>query len=196
MCYYKSWFGLNQRCSVLKNQRVEAKEISAEERWFKAGSLWNSADQLWCFSCSLNQRWTALQNVKSMKQRFWALTIAGTSTRKLKHTRYQNWLATRRSATTRIFFACLLKKIKVQKVTLLYAFHSSFYKIFRVLKKNRKNNFNESLSFHTPPFYKSDTISRFRVFLRKNCQHSSKNDLFSVHSWKIWLFHAHFTDNL
>ena len=97
-------------CSALITKCFRAKKISIEQCWFRADSLWhnaverwsalnfsivnsaaseniradqlwNSAEQRWCFSCFLNQHWTVLKNLKSLKQRCSALKIFGTSTR-------------------------------------------------------------------------------------------------------------------
>ena len=38
----------------------------------RANWLWINTDQCWLFSCSRNQRWTALKNVKSLKQHCFA----------------------------------------------------------------------------------------------------------------------------
>ena len=122
MCKYQNWFiqsksPLNQRCSALKIQCFRAKNINAEQRGFRAVSLWNSAVQLWNSAefFSSEQRWfrehqswsalkqswsalmfimfseSALKNVKTMKQRCSALIISGTSTR-VNRVNLDRWL--------------------------------------------------------------------------------------------------------
>ena len=108
MCKYQSWFRGNLfSCSALKIQCFRAKKTSAEQRWFRTVSLWNSAVQLWNSAefFSSEQRWfrenqswsalkqswsalmffmfseSALKNVKTLKQRCSALITSGTSTR-------------------------------------------------------------------------------------------------------------------
>ena len=84
---------LYQRCSALKTQFFGTKEISAEQRWFRTDSLWNntefySSERRWFRE---NQSWSALmffmfsesalKKVSSLKQRWSALIISGTSAR-------------------------------------------------------------------------------------------------------------------
>ena len=53
---------------------------SATSENIRANQLWKSAEEHWCFSWFLNQRWTAMVNVKSLKQRCSALNVSGIST--------------------------------------------------------------------------------------------------------------------
>ena len=67
---------LIQSKSAPKTQCCRAKKISAEQRWFRADSFWNSAE-LRCFPCSLNQRWkTSKRQISEI-----ALFTSETSTR-------------------------------------------------------------------------------------------------------------------
>ena len=93
MCKYQSWFRVNQRwISAVYRWKSNVSELrksalnSADSELF----LWSSAVQLWdsaeFFSFEQpwfreNQNWSALTNVKTMKQRCSALITTGTSTR-------------------------------------------------------------------------------------------------------------------
>ena len=60
--------------SFLNNAASDSDKIRADQ-------VWNRTELCWHFACLLNQHWTGLEYVKSLKQRCSAPFISGTSTR-------------------------------------------------------------------------------------------------------------------
>ena len=94
MCKYQSWFWVNQRwISAVQRWKSNVSE-QKKERWTaliqscfslkqRCSALkqrwifqfWNRADQRWCSSCSLNQRWKTSKLWNSAVQRWLPLGL-------------------------------------------------------------------------------------------------------------------------
>ena len=73
----------------LSNLWNSAEFFSSEQCCFRKSQRWSGLKQRWYSSFFLNQRWIALKNVASLKQRCSALNISGTSTRDISEAKRQ-----------------------------------------------------------------------------------------------------------